>query len=156
MCLTAVICLLWAWDYFCVGPRFWLPCHISKTSWTLAFLGTLLSSASFYISKLFSVFSVSNAASSPGEIALLAKAICHTTTVSRRVYPVVFHCLQPMTARPREKLASALTSGGTIQHMSRAALVSAAYFQCVSFRWRHQSVMSGIQNVLLISIGLEW
>jgi len=28
---TAVICLFCAGDSFCVAPRFWLPCHISKS-----------------------------------------------------------------------------------------------------------------------------
>jgi len=31
---TAVICLFWTRDSFWVAHRFWLPCHISKKSWT--------------------------------------------------------------------------------------------------------------------------
>jgi len=45
---TAVICLLWARDSFCVARRFWLPYHISKKSWTLAILRNFLSSTSFF------------------------------------------------------------------------------------------------------------
>jgi hypothetical protein len=33
---------------------------------------------------------------------------------------------------------------------------SSSYIGCVSSRWRHQSVISGIHNVLLIFLGWEW
>ena len=49
----AVICLFWAWHYICVAWRFWLPCPISKKSWTLAIQFNFLSSASFFVSKSF-------------------------------------------------------------------------------------------------------
>ena len=75
---------------------------------------------------------------------------------SGRVSPVVFDCLQPITSRPREKLASTPTPCGMIENMSHATLERSANFECVSSCCRHQSVMSGIQNVLLISIGSEW
>jgi len=153
---TVVICLFWARDYFCVARRFWLPCHISKKSWTLAILCNFLSSASFFISESLSVLMVSNSGSVPAKIPLLARANCLTTTFSRRVSPVVFDWLQPITSRPMEKLASTPTPCGMIENMSRATLERSAYFQCVSCCCRHQSVMSGIQNVLLISIGSEW
>jgi len=112
--------------------------------------------ASFFISESFSVFVVSNSGSVPARIPLLARANCLTTTVSRRVSPVVFDCLQPITSRPREKLASTPTPCGMIENMSRATLERSAYFECVSSCCRRQSGMSGIQNVLLISIGSEW
>jgi hypothetical protein len=41
-------------------------------------------------------------------------------------------------------------------NMSRATFEYLDYFECVSSCWRHQSVMSGIQNVMLIPIWLEW
>ena len=47
--------LVWVWASFCVARKFWLPCHISKKSWTLAILCNFLSSASFFNSKSFSV-----------------------------------------------------------------------------------------------------
>jgi len=152
----AVICLFWARDSFWVARRFWLPCHISKKSWTLAILCNFLSSASFFISESFSVFMVSNSGSVPAKIPVLARANCLTTTFSRSVSRVVFDCLHPLTSRPKEKLASTPTPCGMIENMSRATLESSAYFDYVSSCWRHQSVVSGIQNVLLISIGSKW
>jgi len=57
----AVICVFWAWDSFCVAGRFWLPCHTSKKSWTLAFLYNCPSSMCCVVSQLFSVSVISNA-----------------------------------------------------------------------------------------------
>jgi len=153
---TVVVCLFWARDSFWLAYRFWLPCHISKKSWSLTILCNFLSCASFVISESFSVFVVSNSGSVPAKIPLLARANYLTTISSWRVSPVVFDCLQPITSLPREKLASTPTPCGKIENMSRTTLERSAYFQCVSSCWRHQSVMSGIQNVLLISIGSEW
>jgi len=153
---TAVICLFWARDYFWVAHMFWLACHISKNSWTLAILCNVLSCTSFFISESFSIFVVFNSGSLSAKILLLARANCLTTSYSRRVWPVVFDCLQPITSRPREKLVSTATPCVMIENMLRATLESSAYFECVSSCWCHQSVMSGIQNVLLISIGSEW
>jgi len=62
---TAVICLFWVWDFFWVVHRFWLPCHISKKSWTLAALCNFLSSGCFFISESYSAFVISNAGSAP-------------------------------------------------------------------------------------------
>jgi len=62
---TAVVCVFWARDSFCVTLRFWLPCHISKMSCTLAILGSVHSSTSFFISKSYSVFVVFNAGPLP-------------------------------------------------------------------------------------------
>ena len=42
---TWVICLFRAQDPFWVAHRFWLPCYISKKSWTLAILCNFLPSA---------------------------------------------------------------------------------------------------------------
>ena len=75
---TAVICLFWARDSFWVARKVWLPSHISKTSWKLAVLGNFLSSVSSLTSESFSVLVVSNSASVPAKIALLAWANCLT------------------------------------------------------------------------------
>ena len=141
---------------FWVAGRFWLPCHISKKLWTLAILCNFLSSASFFISESSSVFVVSNSGSVPAKIPLLARANCLTRTFSRRVSPVVFDYLQPKTSWPREKLASTPTPCGMIENMSRGTLERSAYSECVTSCCCHQLVMSGNQNVLLISIGSEW
>jgi len=45
---TAVICLFWMWDSFCVACRFWQPCHISKMLWTLVILFNIHSFATFF------------------------------------------------------------------------------------------------------------
>jgi len=137
MYLTAVICLFWARDPFCVARRFWLPCHISKKSWTLAILCSFLSSTSFFISESLSVFALSNSGSVPAKIPWLARANCLTTTFLWRVSPVVFDCLQTITSRPKEKLASTLTTCGMIKNMSHATLERSAYFECVCSCWRH-------------------
>ena len=153
---TAVVCLFWAQDSFWVACRFWLPCHICKKLWTLAILCNLLSSASFFISESFSVFVVSNSASGPAKILSLTQEECLTTTFSRRVSPVVFDCLQPITSWPGEKLVSTPPPCGMTENMSCATLERFAYFECISYCWPHQSVRSGYENVLLISIGSEW
>jgi len=152
----AVICLFWVRDSFWVARSLWLPCHISKKSWTLAILCNFFPSASFFISMSFSVFIVSNNGSAPAKIPVLVRANCLTTTFSRRVSPAVFDCLQRITSRPTEKLTSTPTPFGMIENMLRATLERLMYMECVSSCWRHQLVMSGNQNVLLISIGLEW
>jgi len=150
---TVVICLFWASDFFWGAHRFWLHCHISKKSWTLPILCNLLTSTSLFISESFSVFVVSNSGSVPDQIPLLASANSLTTSVSWRVLPVVFDCLQPITFPQREKVAFTPTLYGMIENMSRATLERSAYFECISTSWCHQSVMSGMQNVLLITIG---
>jgi len=152
----AVICLFQARDSFCVVRRFWLPCHISKKSWTLAIRCNLPSSTSLFNSKSSSVSNLSSAGSSPANIQLLAQAYYHTTTNSRRVLPVVFDCLQPIMSRPREKLASTQTPCGMIENILHATLEWSAYVGWVSSCWRHHSVISGNQNVVLISIGWKW
>jgi len=81
---TAAICLFWERDSFCIARRFWLPCYISKKSWTLALLCNFLSSASFFSSESFPVLSVS---------LLLARANCLTMTISQRLSRMVFDCL---------------------------------------------------------------
>jgi len=152
----AVICLFWARDCFWVARRFCLPCHISEKSRTLAILCNFHSAASFFISKTFSVFIVSNSGSVQSKIPWLAWANCLTMTFLRKVSTMVFDCLQPITSRPREKLASTPTPCGMIKNMSRTRTERLGYFECVSSCWCHQSVMSGNQYELLISIGSEW
>jgi len=152
----AVICFLWAQDSFWVACRYWLPCHISNKSWTLAILCNVLSSVMFFISESFSGFIVSNSGSAKAKIQSLARANCLMMTLSRRVSQLVFDCLQPMTSQPRDKLASYPTPCGMRETMSHAIIELSAYIECVSSCWHHQSVMSSIQNVLLISIGSEW
>jgi len=132
---TTVICLFRSSDSFWVAHMFWLLCHISKKLWTLAILCNFLSSASFFISVSFSVFIVSNSGSVPANILLLAPANCLTMTSSRRVSPVVFDCLQPITSRPRAKPASTPTPCGMIENMSRNTLERSAYKVCVSSCW---------------------
>jgi len=151
---TAVMCLSGARLSFCVVCRFWLPSHISKQSWTLAW--NLFFSVSLFIPKSFSVFIVSNAGSSPANMPLLAQASCLTTTVSQRVSPMVYDCLQLKTSRPRQKLASTLTPCGMMENICHATLETSAYCGCVSWWCRQQSVIYGIHNLLLISIGSEW
>jgi len=58
---TGVLCMFWAWNSFCVAHRFWLPCYISKMSWTLVILCKFCSAAWFLHCKVFSVSIVSNA-----------------------------------------------------------------------------------------------
>jgi len=89
----AVICLFHTRDFFSVARRFSLPCHISKKLCNLAILCNFHSSASFFSSKLFSVFVVSNGWSSSSKIPWLAWAKCRTMAFSRRVLPVILDCL---------------------------------------------------------------
>jgi len=156
MCPTAVIWLFWAQDSFWVPRRYWLPCHISKMSWTLAILWNFLSSASFFNSELLSVFVASHCGTAPAKILLLAWANCLTTTISRRVLPVVFDSLQPITSQPRETLASTPTPCGMIENMSGTTLGRPANLKCISSCWCHQLDMSSNHNVQLISIGSGW
>jgi len=74
----------------------------------------------------------------------------------QRVSPVVFDCLQPIISCPREILHCTPTACGMIDTKSHTALERWAYFESFSSCGRHHSVMSGIHNVLLISIGSEW
>jgi len=153
---TAVIFVIWARDSFCVVHRFQLPCHMSKMLWTLAIVGKFVSSAFIFVAESFSVFLVSNSASTSAKIPWLAEASCLTTTVSRSLSPVGYDCLQPGTSSPREKLAYTLTPCGMMEYMSQATLERSAYFQCISSCWCQLSVMPSINNVLQISIGSEW
>jgi len=153
---TAVICFLWARDSFCVAHGFWLPCYISRKSWILAILWSFHSFTSRFISKSFSVPVVFNAGLSPASIPLLARLNSLTATLLWRVLPVIIECLQLIMSCPREKLASTPTPCGMIHSMPRATFEWWAYCEWVSSGWRHQSVISGIQNLLLISNGSEW
>jgi len=153
---TAVICLFWFRNCFCVARRFWLPCHISKPSWTLAMQRNFFSATSLFICMSSSVLVVSNTRSSPPSNPLLAWANCLTMTFSWRASHLLFDCVNPITARPRERLASTPTPWGMIENISRATLDRSAFFEGVSSCYRHQSVISGNQNVLSIPIGSEW
>jgi len=150
---TVVNCMFRAWHSFWVACRFWLPWHISKTSWTLVILCKLLSFASFFISESFAVFGVSNSASAPAKLQLLAGANWVLTTILRTVSPVVFDCLQPITSQPRENLPSTPSPCGMIENISCATLERSAYFECVPSCCPHHSVISGIQNILKIPFG---
>jgi len=156
MYLTAVIWLFWVGDSFCVAHRFWLPWNISKTSWTWAILCTFPSSAPLFISESFSLCIMTYSGWSPAKIQSLDSANCLTTSFSRRVSPVFFDCPQPMTSCLTEKLDSTPTLYGKIENMSRATWHRLAYFVCVCLCCHHQSVMSGMWNLLLLSIGSEW
>jgi len=153
---TAAIGLFWVQDYSCVAHRFCLPCHISRKPWTLAILCNFLSSASLYICKLCSILVVSNAGSLHANIPLLARAICLTPTLSWKLSPVLLDCLSLKRSCQREKPASTLTPPGMIENISCTTLDRLAYFECMSSCPCHQSVISGIQTVLLISMRSEW
>jgi hypothetical protein len=153
---TAVICWFWAQDSFCLAHCVWQPCHISIKSWTLAIQCNFFSSASLFISMSSSVLFGFNTGWFPASYPLLARANCRTTTLSWRVLPVVFDCPHPITSHPMESLATTPKPWGMIENMSHAALERSAYFECVSSCCRHQSVISGNQNVLLISIWSQW
>jgi hypothetical protein len=48
-----------------------------------------------------------------------------------------------------------LNQGSMKENISCATLGRSVYIQCIYSCWSHQLVTSGIQNVVLISIGLE-
>jgi len=148
----AVICSLWARDFFCVECRFWLPCHISLKSCTLAILCKCLSSTSLIHSKSLSVFVIYNGRSSPDNITWLAGGNWRMKTYPWRVSPVVIDCLQPIMSHPKEKLASTPTQCGIIGNILHTTLETSVYVECVSWCWCHQSVLSSIQTALLFSI----
>jgi hypothetical protein len=99
---------------------------------------------------------VANSGSVRAKILLLPRANCLTPTYSRRISPVDFDCLPPKTSWPREKLPSIPRPCNIIENMLRTTLETSVYCECISCCWHHQSVMSGIQNVLIISSGLVW
>jgi len=147
---TTVISVFWARYSFCAARRFWLPSHISKKSWTLAIQCNFFCLASRFISMSFWGLIGSTSGTSPASNLLIARANSLTTTFSRRLLPVVFDSFHLTTSCAREKLASTLTSCGMINNMSRATFERSAYFECISSCCRHQWVMSGNQNLLLI------
>jgi len=156
MDLTAVICLFWVPSSICISCRFWLTCHISNKAWTLAILCNILCSTTLIISELFSVFIVSNAGSLPASIRISTWANCHTMSVLQMLLPVVSDSLHLITSPPRKILASTTTSCDMTENMLHAAMLWSAYFVSFLFRWHQQSVISGIQIVMLSSIALEW
>jgi len=152
---AAVTCVFWAQDSFCGALGFWLPCKRSKKSWTLAIQCNFLCSASLFISISLSALVGCNSGSSAASNLVFARTNCLTTTVLCNVPPVVFDCLYLITSRPRETLGSTPTPWGMIENISRARLQKSSYLECDSWSCRHQSVISGIQNVLLNLIGSE-
>jgi hypothetical protein len=58
---------------------------------------------------------------------------------------VVLDCLQPITSRAREKLASTRTPCGMMENMSQGTLERSAYSEYGSSCWRQRSVISGNQ-----------
>jgi len=129
---TAVISIFWAWHSFFIALRFWLPCHISKSSWILANLCKFLSSADHFISKSFSLYIVSSAWLLAANILLLAWVNCLRTTFSRKVSPAVFDYLQLRKSWPSGKLASTPAPCGLIEYTSYATFEKSAYCECVS------------------------
>jgi len=134
---TTAICWFWGRDFFYVAHRFRLPRHISKTSWTLAILYNFICFASLFSSRLLSVFVVSNAGFSPGNGPVLARVKWLTPTSLRSVLTLVFDCLQPITPRQRETLASTATRCGMIENVLRAMFLRSAYIDCISSCWCH-------------------
>lgn len=103
-----------------------------------------------------SVFIICNAGWSLANIPLLAWASSLTLTFSGKVPPVVFNCLQLITSPWSKTLASTPTAAGMIESMLHSTLQWEVCFECGSSRSRHESVISGTQNVLVISIRWEW
>jgi len=89
-----VIGLFWAQDYFLVAWTFWLPCHISKSSCTLAILCNCCLSAPQFNSNSCTLLVKSNAGSLPDTIALLAWAKYLTTAFLRNGLAFGF-CMPP-------------------------------------------------------------
>jgi len=151
-----VICWFSAWDLFCAGRRFWLPCHFTNNWWTLAIWCNFLSSTSCVNSKCYAVSAFSDAEQLPTNILLLARGNNLTDFFARSVSPVVLDCLQQITRRPRDILGFTEIPCGIIDSVSHATLQRSAYCECLSTCWHHQPVISVNQNVLLISMGSEW
>jgi len=153
MYYTAVLFVFGVRHSFSVACRLWLPSHISQKSLTLANLCNVLSSTCFFKSKLFSVSVLSNAAQSLANIPSLARGNWLTTTCSRSVSPVTLDWLQVIMSHAREQLPSPQAPCGGIENMSHATLPRSVYFECIFCCWRHQLVISGNQNVLLLCMG---
>jgi len=151
----AVNSLFWARDSFCVACRLWLPCHISKMSWTLTMVCNCVSTTSRFDCQSFSDFIVCSGGLSPVNISLFTSANYLSILVSARVSPVVFDCLQPLMSCQREKLASTPTPCGMGGHMLCPTLEWLVYFKCISSCCHCRLVICSIQNVLLVSMGLE-
>jgi hypothetical protein len=149
----AVIFGCWARNSFSVGHSIWLSCYICNNFWTFAILCSVLSTTSFFISELFPVFVVSTTGSAPADFAVLAWANSLTMGHLRKVSPVVPDCLQQITSWPTEKMASTLIPCGMVVNLSHDTLERSSFFHCVFSRWHHQSVISGIQYGLTITIG---
>jgi len=156
MYATAVICLVLAGDSFSVAGRFWLPWYVSKKWWTLAILCNFLFSASHFSSMSFSAAAISNTGSSPANDLVSAGEYCHETRFLGRISPVVFDWVHSIMFCRRERLASTPTPCGIINNMLCATLERSAYVECVSAYSCNQSVISGSENVLGVSMGSKW
>jgi len=84
--------LVWTWNSFCVAYRLWLPCEISKQSWTMAILWNLLLSAFVVISMSIWVIMVSNAGLSHDKILALAHANSIAMKFLQKVSLVALDC----------------------------------------------------------------
>jgi len=151
-----VFCILWVCDSFWVEWWFWLPCHITNTSWISAILCNVLSSSSLFSAMLVSAPVISNTQSSLANILLWARTHHLASTFSRTASPGGLDCLHPIASRPMEQLVSTPTPCRIIPSMSCAAVALSAYFGCIYSCCCHQSVILGNQNVLSMSMGLEW
>ena len=69
---------------------------------------------------------------------------------------MVFDCLQLITSSATEKLASSLTGCGSMENVLCSTLGRPVDVECVYFCLCHLLVISGIQNILLVSNALEW
>jgi len=152
---TAVISVFSVQDSISVPWRFCPSCDISQKLCTFAILHNLLYFVSIFRSESFSVFIIYDAWLSSEIFALLAPGNWLTTSFLCRLSPAVFDCSLPIPSCHSEKLASSPTPCGLIDNMLHGTLERSEYSQCISSHWRHQSVMSGIRYVLLITIGLE-
>jgi len=153
---TAVMFIFWAWAFFSVACKFWLPCHISKMLWILAILCNVVSSALRFILVMYSVLVVSNGGSSGANNALPTRAHCLIMTLAQTVSPVVVDYLQLIVSRTNQKQGYTPTVCGTIEKMLHAIIGWSTYIHCVSSCWRCQLVMTGLPKELLMCIGSAW
>jgi len=156
MCATAAINWFSAPDSFWVEWKIWQPSYIFNMSWTLPILFNFLFSTSLLISKSFSDFVLLKDASSPASILWLREAYCLAMTCLWWVLPVVFDYHHRIIPCQGDILASTPKPCGMIVDVLCATLERSVHFSCSSSWWRHQSVISRICNVLLISMGSEW
>jgi len=129
--------------------------HLRKVEYLGHSMQFLLLCLCLHFKKL-SVFVVCNDGSTPASNPLLARGNCLSTTFSHTVLSVVVDCLLPITSHTWEQLVSTATPCGIFENMLRATLKRVGYCECISLCWPHRCMISGIQNLLLISIRSEW